>query len=70
MFTAAPFSHVIGIFTVSPVSENVAYKAKIMSYWQEFVRINNNHAQAAEAISDVVENADGSVSFTFILPKN
>lgn len=54
--------------TVSPVSENVSYSAKIMGYWQEFVRINNNHTKAAANISDVKENADGSVTFTFTMP--
>ncbi len=55
--------------TVAPVTENVKYSAKIMSYWQEFVRINNNHSTVAENISDVVYNDDGSVTFTFTVPK-
>lgn len=55
--------------TVTPVTENVKYSAKIMSYWQEFVRINNNHSIVAENISDVVYNDNGGVTFTFTVPK-
>jgi hypothetical protein len=60
-----------GVYSVciKPVTENVLYSAKIMSYWQEFVRINNNHSTVVENISDVQNNDDGSITFTFTVPK-
>ncbi len=53
--------------TVTPL-DSFANKVTIMSYWNEFVRINNNHTLVAANISDSVINADGSVTFTFTTP--
>ena len=55
--------------TVTPV-ETFANKVTIMSYWNEFVRINNNHTKVSANISDSVMNEDGSVTFTFTVPQN
>ena len=55
--------------TVTPLA-TFANKVTIMGYWNEFIRINNNHTIVAECISDSVINADGSVTFTFKVPAN
>ena len=53
--------------TITPL-ESFANKVTIMSYWDEFVRINNNQSKAALCITDSVFNEDGSVTFTFTVP--
>ncbi len=55
--------------TVTPL-DTFANRVTIMSYWNEFVRINNNHTQVAANISNSVINEDGSVTFTFTVPEN
>ncbi|MBR5535821.1 MAG: BNR-4 repeat-containing protein, partial [Clostridia bacterium] len=55
--------------TITPVA-SFANKVTIMSYWNEFVRINNNHSVVIEHISDSKINEDGSVTFTFTVPQN
>ena len=54
--------------TVSPVTENFNNKVTIMSYWSEFIRINNNNSVVKEQISNSVTNDDGSVTFDFTVP--
>ncbi len=54
--------------TVTPLEENFINKVTIMSYWKEFIRINNNNSIVSENISDSVINSDGSVTFTFTVP--
>ncbi len=55
--------------TITPVAENFANKVTITSYWDEFIRINNNHSVVVECIFDSVINEDGSITFTFTVPK-
>ncbi|MBQ7876090.1 MAG: InlB B-repeat-containing protein [Clostridia bacterium] len=53
--------------TVTPITQDFAYPVEIMSYWNEFVRINNNNSVVVKNISDSsVEN--GVLTFTFTLP--
>ncbi len=54
--------------TVSPATENFNNAVTIMSYWNEFIRINNNHSVVVENISNSVVNSDGSVTFDFTVP--
>ncbi|MGM9551544.1 MAG: hypothetical protein ACI3XA_04750, partial [Clostridia bacterium] len=53
--------------TVTPL-ESFNNKVTIMSYWNEFVRINNNHTTVLTNITDSQINPDGSVTFTFTVP--
>ena len=46
--------------TIKPVGANTT----INSYWQEYIRINNNNSKIA-AFTSLVENEDGSVTITF-----
>ena len=55
--------------TVKPV-ETFGNRVTIMSYWNEFIRINNNHSVVLQNISDSAINPDGSVTFTFTVPEN
>ncbi|MGM9550720.1 MAG: hypothetical protein ACI3XA_00510, partial [Clostridia bacterium] len=55
--------------TVAPL-ESFNNKVTIMSYWNEFVRINNNHTTVLANISDSDINSDGSVTFTFTVPSS
>lgn len=52
-----------GVYTVTvkPLSE----KLNIMSYWKEFVRLNNNNTEFVKHISEDTINDDGSLTFTF-----
>ena len=52
-----------GVYTVTvkPLSENI----NIMSYWKEFIRLNNNNSKFVKHISEDTSNDDGSVTFTF-----
>ncbi len=54
--------------TVTPITEGFEYPVEIMSYWDEFARINNNNSIVKTCISDVIHNEDGGVTFTFTLP--
>jgi hypothetical protein len=54
--------------TVSPVTENFNNAVTIMSYWSEFIRINNNNSVVKQNISNSVINSDGSVTFDFTVP--
>lgn len=54
---------------ITPYGETDGFhnKVEIASWWQEYVRINNNNTVATQYISDVtIEN--GVLSFTFTLP--
>ncbi|MGM9550979.1 MAG: cohesin domain-containing protein [Clostridia bacterium] len=55
--------------TVTPVTDNFEYPVKIMSYWDEFVRINNNNSKVRANISDVHYNENGGVTFKFSMPQ-
>ncbi|MBQ7876553.1 MAG: hypothetical protein IJ316_04605, partial [Clostridia bacterium] len=46
--------------TIKPVGTNTT----INSYWQEYIRINNNNSKIA-AYTSLVENEDGRVTITF-----
>ena len=65
--TAEKVSDGVYEVTVTPL-DTFANKVTIMSYWNEFVRINNNHSKVAANISDSQFNEDGSVTFTFTVP--
>ncbi|MBQ7876683.1 MAG: BNR repeat-containing protein [Clostridia bacterium] len=67
--SATKVSDTVYEVTVTPV-DTFANKVTIMSYWNEFIRINNNHTKVAANISDSVINEDGSVTFTFTVPQN
>ena len=54
--------------TVSPITEDFNNKVTIMSYWSEFIRINNNNSVVKQNISNSVTNSDGSVTFDFTVP--
>ena len=66
--TAEKVSDKVYKVTVTPVA-SFENKVTIMSYWQEFIRINNNHSVVVENISNSTTNADGSVTFTFTTPE-
>ncbi|MGM9551387.1 MAG: hypothetical protein ACI3XA_03935, partial [Clostridia bacterium] len=53
--------------TVTPLTD-FSSKVTIMSYWDEFVRINNNHTKVSANITESRINTDGSVTFTFTTP--
>ena len=55
--------------TIAPL-ESFCNKVTIMSYWKEFIRINNNNSIVKAQISESVMNSDGSVTFTFTLPQS
>ena len=54
---------------ITPYGETDGFhnKVEIASWWQEYIRINNNNTIAKEYISDV-KMEDGVLSFTFTLP--
>ncbi|MBQ3109762.1 MAG: DNRLRE domain-containing protein [Clostridia bacterium] len=54
--------------TVSPITENFNNSVTIMSYWNEFIRINNNNSVVKQNITNSVINSDGSVTFDFTVP--
>ncbi len=54
--------------TVTPL-DSFNHKVSIMSYWQEFIRINNNNSTVRAHISASVTNPDGSVTFDFTIPQ-
>lgn len=54
--------------TITPVTENFNNPVRIMSYWDEFVRINNNNSIVKANITEVVHNEGGGVTFKFTLP--
>ncbi len=56
--------------TVSPLTENFNNAVTIMSYWDEFIRINNNNSIVKQNISNTVFNPDGSITFDFTVPSN
>ena len=55
--------------TVTPLTENFENKVTIMSYWSEFIRINNNNSVVKQQISNSVITSDGSVTFDFTVPE-
>ncbi|MBQ3110783.1 MAG: BNR repeat-containing protein [Clostridia bacterium] len=50
--------------TVKPI-ESFENKVTILSYWNEFVRINNNNSQVVNGISNSSVSEDGTLTFTF-----
>ena len=56
--------------TITPVTESFNNKVTIMSYWTEFIRINNNNSVVKENISNSATNPDGSVTFDFTIPSS
>lgn len=60
-----------GVYTVTVTPlKSFKNKVTIMGYWKEFVRINNNNSVVKDCISNVTENEDGGITFTFTPPKN
>lgn len=60
-----------GVYTVTVTPlKSFKNKVTIMGYRKEFVRINNNNSVVKDCISNVTENEDGGITFTFTPPKN
>lgn len=54
--------------TVTPLAD-FSYKVTIASYWNDFIRINNNTSIVKNCISNSQTYDDGSISFDFTLPE-
>ncbi|MBQ3110784.1 MAG: BNR repeat-containing protein [Clostridia bacterium] len=50
--------------TITPLADFNS-KVTILSYWDEFVRINNNHSLVVNGISNSSVSEDGTLTFTF-----
>ncbi|MGM9552483.1 MAG: hypothetical protein ACI3XA_09550 [Clostridia bacterium] len=56
------------VVTITPITEEFNNSVRIMSYWDEFVRVNNNNSTVKANIEDVVYNEDGGVTFKLTVP--
>lgn len=55
--------------TVAPLTQDFNNPAAITDYWDEFIRINNNHSTVKNCISNASINSDGSLTFDFEMPQ-
>lgn len=53
--------------TIKPVSEEFENPVKIMGYWKEFIRINNNNSTVRNMITNEQIASDGTLTFDFTM---
>ncbi len=67
--TSTQKSDNVHTITVTPITDGFNNPVTIAKYWDEFVRINNNHSTVKTCISNSTINSDGTLTFDFEIPQ-